>query len=446
MTNATACPWKIGANRKIWAIAGPAILAGSSTPLVGLIDTWAIGHLPSSVHLAAIGIASTVFTYVFWTFGFLRMGTTGFVAQAHGRRDRQALRRLMVRVMVTSIAISVVILILAEPLKNAAFTILNPPAGVGAPFAAYFDIRIWSAPATLMFYAINGFLIGTARTKIALLLQLILNITNGALNLIFVLGFNMGVAGIAYGTLIAEWITVIAGIVVMFRLLGGQKLQTAIFNPQTWHMGDFIALFKVNTLLLARTILLITALTMVTRTASALGPEALAATHVLNVFLLLISLGLDGFAYAAEALTGAAYGAGNRVEFRYWVIRTFIWALGASFFYVALFGFFGNAITAQLTDLEPVKTLVNNANIMIILLPIVGVWSYQFDGIFIGATDAKGMLVTMAIAFAVYALALEPLTDAYGFNGLWVAILVFLGMRGFGQLILYPLLERRLKD
>ena len=435
--------WQDGADRRIWAIAGPAILAGSSTPLVGLVDTWAIGHLPSPVHLAAIGVAATVFTYVFWAFGFLRMGTTGFVAQAHGRGRSSELDRLMVRVMVTSLAIALLIIILAVPIKSGALAALTPPPEVVAPFTAYFDIRIWSAPATLMVYALNGFLIGTARAKTALLLQLLLNITNGALSLLFVLGLGMGVEGIALGTLIAEWLTFLIGMVIFLRLTGSLTFVRALQDRNTWHLPDFTMLFKVNSLLLVRTLLLMTALAMVTRTASTLGPAELAATHVLNTFLLLISLGLDGFAYAAEALTGAAYGAGNRAEFRFWVRRGFLWAFGASFFYVLLFGLGGNMITAVLTDLEPVRAIVREAGIMITVLPLVAVWCYQFDGIYIGATDARGMLVTMAAAFALFILAVTPMTQAWGFVGLWGAVILFMGLRGLGQLLLYPRLEAK---
>lgn len=439
-------PWKDGADRKIWAIAGPAIIANSSAPLVGLVDTWMVGHLPSSIHLAAIGVGATIFSYVFWTFGFLRMGTTGFAAQAHGRRDTVGLTQLMVRVSLTSLVIALAVIILQGLLFSAAVQIIEPPEAIIAPLSDYFDIRIWAAPATLFFYGVNGFLIGIARAKTALWLHLILNISNGLLNLVFVLGFDMGVAGIALGTLIAEWLTALVAGIILVKYLGAPLIVDAIKERSTWAIRQVFALLKVNGLLLCRTLLLITALAMIMREASQMGADEVAASQIANVFLMLIALGLDGFAYAGEALAGAAWGAGNKAEFRFQVIRTSIWAAVASLMYATIFWLGGDFIIASLTNLEDVRSVAEQIIPVMVLIPLIAFPCYQFDGIFIGATAAGLMLSTMLISVVIYIMILSPLSDAFGITGLWLAVAIFMGLRGLFQLVCYPWLERRLPE
>lgn len=439
-------PWKLGADRKIWAIAGPAIIANSSAPLVGLVDTWMVGHLPSSIHLAAIGVGATIFSYVFWTFGFLRMGTTGFAAQSHGRRDSAGLAQLMVRVTLTSLVIAVALILIQGLLFKAAVQVIEPPKIVLAPLSDYFNIRIWAAPATLFFYGVNGFLIGTARAKTALWLHLILNISNGVLNLVFVLGFDMGVAGIALGTLIAEWLTAIVGAVILTRCLGSSLILKSIRDRSTWAMRQIFALLKVNGLLLCRTLLLITALAMIMREASQMGTAEVAASQIANVFLMLIALGLDGFAYAGEALAGAAWGAGNKAEFRFQVLRTSFWAAIASLIYAVIFYLGGDMIIASLTNLDDVRAVAQHIIPVMVLIPLIAFPCYQFDGIFIGATAAGLMLSTMLISVVIYVIILSPLSNAYGITGLWLAVAIFMGLRGLFQLICYPWLERRLPE
>lgn len=420
-------------HHRIWAIAGPAMLANSSAPLVGLVDTWAVGHLPSDVHLAAVGVAGAVFTYIFWMFGFLRMGTTGLVAQAHGAGDQPKVLAELVRSIVLGGIIAVALLLAHVWIRDISFALMETPEAVMPYAQSYFDIRIWSAPATLFFYSINGFLIGTARAKSVLLLQLVLNITNGVLNLIFVIGMGMGVAGVALGTLIAEWFAAVVGFIMVARIFGLKNYLQAFVQERVWHADKFKRLFSLNGFIFLRTLLLLTALLLVTRTAAGFGQTALAASHVVAQFLMLISLGLDGFAYAAEALAGAAYGAGRRKNFRHWVKLSFMWAIGTAIIYCAVFAFGGNFIAATLTDIKPVQDIIGSLLPIIVLMPIVAVWGYQFDGIYIGATAASAMFGTMAIAFIVYIPALHILGNSHGLAGVWYAVLVFMTVREIGR-------------
>lgn len=411
---------------------------------MGLVDTWAIGHLPSPIHLAAVGLGSVIFNYLLWSFGFLRMGTTGMVAQAHGRGDSEGLITTVIRSCALALFFATLILLFQQLLLLVSLRIMAPPDEVAAITAEYFRIRIWASPATLLSYAITGVLFGLAQVKSILWLQLFLNFTNGALNLLFVIGFGMGVPGVAWGTLIAQVLTAIGGIWVLLRLLDLAVLKRRFIQAGTWRLRQFRSLIFVNGFIFIRTIFLLTALTLIMRMAGGMGEEEMAASHVTMQFLFLISLGMDGFAHAAEALAGAAWGAGQRAAFRRWVILTSQWAVIAAVIYMLAFWLFGNHITAVLTDLPSVRYQVANLMPLVIVLPLVSVWCYQFDGVFIGATAGLPMMVTMGIAFMVYLAVLGPFTQRWGLWGLWLAVVLFMGARGLSQAIWYPFLERKL--
>jgi MATE family multidrug resistance protein len=432
-------------HRQIWAIAGPAILANSSAPLVGLVDTWAIGHLPSPVHLAAVGLGSVIFNYMLWAFGFLRMGTTGLIAQARGRNDDDALVATVIRSCGLALLFAVGLLVFQELLLLASLRAMAPPADVALVTAQYFHIRIWAAPATLLSYAIIGILFGLARVKTILWLQLLLNISNGVLNVLFVIGLDMGVPGVAWGTLIAQWLTAIASVWVLLRLLDGTQLLARALSSATWQIKQFRQLFFVNGFIFIRTIFLMTALALIMRVAGRLGPVEMAASHVAMQFMLLMSLGLDGFAHAAEALAGAAWGHARRAVFRRWVYLTSFWALVASLVYALVFWQAGNQLTALLTDIDEIRMTVASLMPLLIALPLVSVWCFQFDGIFISATAGAAMMTTMGIAFVVYLPVLQAMTAAWGLTGLWGAVLVFMAARGLAQGMWYPFLERKLQ-
>jgi len=431
-------------HRQIWAIAGPAILANSSAPLVGLVDTWAIGHLPGAVHLAAVGLGSVIFSYLLWAFGFLRMGTTGLIAQARGRDDIDDQVVTVIRSSALALLFGLLLFVFQEVLLAVALKAMAPPENVAAITAEYFRIRIWAAPFTLLGYAIIGVLFGLARVRTILWLQLLLNITNGILNVTFVVGLGMGVAGVAWGTLIAQVLTAVVSIWVVMRIYGSRALLTSIRAGGTWVLSSFRKLVLVNGFIFIRTIFLMTALALIMRVAASMGEVEMAASHVLNQYLMLMALGLDGFAHASEALAGAAWGRSDRAQFRRWVYLTGYWSLLASLAYALLFWLLGNDITALLTDIESVQVAAAALLPLVVALPLVSVWCFLFDGVYIGATAAAAMMVTMGIAFVIYLMLLEPMTQQWGLHGLWGAVLVFMAVRGLAQAIWYPRLERKL--
>ncbi len=432
------------AHRRVLAISFPAILANSSAPLVGLVDTWAVGHLPGAVHLAAVGLGGVIFNYILWAFGFLRMGTTGMVAQAHGRRDADAVARVLVRSAVLALALGLALLALQVPILGWSLQVMAPPEDVARITAEYFRIRIWAAPAALLVFAITGALFGQGRTGAVLALQLALNLGNAALNLLFVVGMDMGVPGVAWGTLLAQWGSVAVGLWLLTANPGLGRMAAALFERATWTLDRFRSLVALNGFIFVRTIMLMTALAMIMRESAGFDEVGMAASHVVNQYMMLMALGLDGFAHAAEALAGAAWGERDRQAFRRWVWLAGLWAVVASLLYSAVFWAFGDAITASLTDLESVRALTHRLMPLVVALPVVAVACFHFDGVYIGATAGAAMMVTMAFAFAVYLAVLQPMTDAWGLLGLWGAVLVFMAARGLAQAAWYPRLLARL--
>ena len=431
-------------HRTIFAIAFPAILANSSAPLVGLVDTWAIGHLADPANLAAIGLGSVIFNFIFWAFGFLRMGTTGIIAQANGRNDSETLVAGIWRSIALALALGTVLLVLQDLIFLLAIKALAPPENVTQLTREYFHIRIWAAPASLLVYAVSGVLFGLARTGLVLVQQLVLNITNAVLNVIFVVLLGWGVAGVAWGTLIAQWLAALLGLWLLVQIIGLSTLLAGLTSAKTWLMSGFRKLIAINGYIFIRTILLMTALSLVMRFAGTLGEVEMAASHVVMQYMLLMSLGLDGFAHATEALAGSAWGVGKAKLFHRWVKLTGIWALAASVAYALGFWLAGTSLTALLTDITAVRTAVDALMPLVIALPIVAVACYQFDGVYIAATAGAAMMVTMAIAFAVYVLLLNPMSSSWGLEGLWGAVLIFMAMRGISQAIWYPKLKAKL--
>ncbi len=433
-------------DRRILAIALPAILANSAAPMVGLLDTWTLANFAGTSDLAAIGAGSIVFSFLLWAFGFLRMGTTGLVAQAAGRTDKSAVAQLTIQSLLIGFVLGLAILLLSGPLQTGSLWLLDVPSGVERPFTDYFTLRILSAPLTLATYGVTGVLLGLERARAVLVLQLVLNVSNGLLNILFVIGLDMGASGVALGTVIAEALTLATGVGMMLKNPGKAALFSAFKAGDTWAPGAMLTLVRVNGLLFVRTIILLTVFFVVTRQSAQFGTEALAASHVINTFLLLISLGLDAFAYAAEALTGAAYGSGDRHAFNRWSMRCGVWSVAAAVLYTATFALFWDMIASGLIpeDSTDVFAILVAAKWLLIVMPLVGIWSYLFDGIFVGATASFGMMATMALSAAGFFLLL-PWGMQDGVVGIWTVLVIFLGFRGLSQALYYPLIVKRLK-
>ena len=403
------------------AIAVPIMVSNVSTPLLGLVDIAVIGRLPDPAYIGAVALGALVFSFLFWAFGFLRMGTTGLTAQALGAGDTAELRAGLGRALLIAAAIGTGLIALQWPLGALAFAALDGSAQVEQLAGEYFGIRIWAAPATLANYALLGWFVGLGRARTALMLQLVLNGANMALDALLVLGFGLGVAGVAWGTLMAEVLAAGVGLWLAHRVLqetGGRWSWAAVVDA-----GPLARALAVNRDIMIRTLALITVFAWFMAQGAKQGDVALAANAVLMQFVGVAAYFLDGVAFAAESLVGRAVGAARRALLRAAIGLTTIWAAALALAASGLFLLLGPLLIDLLTVDAGVRAAARVYLPWAALAPLAGVWSFQLDGVFIGATRTaemrNAMLLTLALFFLGWWLLLP-----WGNHGLWAALYV----------------------
>jgi MATE family multidrug resistance protein len=426
--------------RRVFLLAIPLILSNLTQPLLSTVDTVLSGHLPGPAALGGVALGGIFFNSIFWTFGFLRMATTGLVAQAHGAEDEDQIMHHFGRAMATAMVIGAVILVVQRPLISGALGLLGASAGARANAQVYCSIRIWSAPASLANYTILGYLLGRQRARLALVLQAAINLVNVAVALYLVVGRHWGVAGIATATLSAEWTGCLLGLGMMAAVGAHPRL---LRWSELMDGASLRRLLALNRDILLRTLSLVGAYVWFTRTGARSGDAILAANAVLINFLWIAGYGLDGFANAAEALVGEAIGAKRLADYRA-VLRAsavcaFTVAVQLSLLYLA----FGRQIVAMFTDQEPIRLLAGQFLPWLIVMPLVGVWSFLLDGIFIGATRAAELRDSMVISFAGFLGLAVALSAWWGNHGLWCAMLAFLALRAGTLALRLPGIERK---
>ena len=423
-------------HRKIWALAGPIIISNISVPLVGAVDTAVVGRLPEPQAIGAVALGALIFSFLYWGFGFLRMGTTGFIARAHGANHQQALSDTLLRVLILALAFGFLVILLSQPVIGLALHLLDSSTGVEQLTRDYTEIRIWSAPATLCIYVFTGVFIGLQKTSHAFILQLILNIINVALDFLFVIGFEMGVEGVALATLIAEYFAAICG----FLLLRGPLIiALRQFDRQRLlSRSAVLELMHANGNIFIRTLCLVFAFAYFTAQSAKMGEVVLAANAILLHLNSIMAYGLDGFAHAAEALTGGAYGAGKRHEFSRSVALTSVWAGLMAVLVSLAYLFFGKSILGLFTNIEAVVDTALNYLPWMIISPIVSVWSFQFDGIFVGVGYTREMRNAMLVSMILYLALVSVLVPYWGNHGLFLALSLFMVLRSLTLGYYYP--------
>ncbi len=424
----------------VWRLAGPIILSNISVPLVGAVDTAVMGHLDGPHFLGAIALGALVFSFLYWGFGFLRMGTTGFVARDYGRNDHHGIHDTMMRALLLAVAFGLIVVLLQRPLDRLAFTLLESSVEVEALASQYVLIRIWSAPAVLTVYALTGVLIGMHDTRSALVLQLVLNFTNVALDLLFVPVLGFGIAGAAAASLIAEYAAAITGIFLLRRLIGGFPVERArLLDP-----AALLVLMRANADIFVRTLCLVFSFSYFTALGARLGEAVLAANAVLMNFQNIASFGLDGFAHAVEALGGSAYGARERERFRLAVVRTTQWAVGTSVLVGIVYWTFGETLIALFSDLPGVRADALAYLPWLAISPLVSVWSFQLDGIFIGTSRTAEMRNAMLVSTLGYLAVMQWTVAFLGNHGLWLGLMAFMVLRAATLMAYYPRIVRAL--
>ncbi|WP_458524533.1 MATE family efflux transporter [Onishia taeanensis] len=424
---------------RVWPLAWPIILSNITVPLLGLVDTAVVGHLPDSRYLAAVTLGATLFGFLYWGFGFLRMGTTGLTSQAVGREDDTEVRTLLGQSLMMAAVIGAGLILLSTPLVELGLRLLDGSDQATELAREYAGIRILSAPAVLANYAILGWFLGQQNSRVTLILMVLTNSVNIVLDLWFVVGLGMTSDGVAWATVIADYTALAAGLWLVrrqLRLLGGELERARLIALHAYQ-----ALFAVNAQLFLRTLGLLFAMAFFTAQGASQGDTVLAANAVLLQFIMLTSYGLDGFAHAAEALTGRAVGRSRWDEFGAAVRSAGRLSLAIAAVAMLAFALGGNGLIALLTDLPEVRATAATYLPWMVLMPLLAVWSYLLDGVFIGATATREMRNSIFAGLAVY-LPLWWLAQPLGNHGLWLAFSAFMLVRS-STLAAYYLHHRR---
>jgi len=427
-------------HKRVWLIAGPIIISNISVPMLGAVDTAVMGHLPDPKYLGGVAIGAMVFTFIYWGFGFLRMGTGGLTAQAFGAQDADEVRACLARAAVIGIPAALILIVLQLPIASVAFSILEASSDVENLAQEYFFVRIWGAPATLMNFALLGWFIGCQNTKAALWHQLSLNGVNIVLDLVFVVWFGWGVAGVAAATAIADAVAVVIGLFLalpILRGLGGQFVRAKILEASK--IKRTVAL---NIDIFIRTICLVSAFAYFTAQGAAFGNVVLAANAVLLNFQTFMAHALDGFAHSAEALGGGAIGAKDRRAFRDAVRVSVFWGLVVAVGFSLLYLVAGPVIIDVLTGIETVRETGRDFLVWSAVMPLIAVFPFLLDGIFLGATRGATMRNAMIVSLMIYVASCYFLVPLWGNDGLWASLTIFMGARGLTLGVRYPALLR----
>ncbi len=431
-------------HRYILVKAWPIVLANASAPLLGLVDTAVIGNIGATADLAAIALGALVFSFVYWSFGFLRMGTTGFTSQATGAGDEIEVRATLGRSLLIAASLGLVLIISQRPLATLSFALLSGSEPVESIATGYFAVRIWGAPATLATFALMGTLIGLAKSRQLLLVQLFLNGLNALLDVVFAGMLGLGVKGIALGTVIAEWSTLLVACLIVFRTLSKRNSDRQPFWrwARVADSARFLRTLKANRDIMIRTLLLVFSFAWFTDQSARFGDTVLAANHIL---LQLVSFGaffLDGYAFVAESLVGAAVGGKQRDRFDTAVRRSTELAVVTALLLAVLILWLGDYAVFVLTDLSPVRQQAMELLPMAALYVFLAVAAFQLDGIFVGATFTRQMRNASAVSVTVFLLTSWVLVGSAGVVGLWCAFTIYVCARAGSLLLYYPALRR----
>jgi len=413
-------------HRTVLAIAVPMILSGITIPLAGMVDAAVVGHLDEPRHLAAVAVASSLFAFLFMVFNFLRMGVTGRAAQFFGAADEVALARLLRQGLVTALVIGGLLVVLQWPLASLGLELMGASPAVAAEAWRYFVVRIYGAPFLLGVYVVTGWLVGVQRPRAVLALLLVNNGVNVLLDLLFVPGLEFGVVGVALATVLADLTAFVFGCWLLQRDRWLSRLWRVrrLFLP-----GEALQLFHLNRDLFLRTVALMSVFTFFTAQGARQGDVILGANAVLLGMFVLAAYGLDGFAYAAEALVGKALGRGQPRALERALRLTLSWSALQALLMTVAFLLIGAWWIDRLTTLPEVRAAARDYLPWVVVLPPVAFWAFWLDGVFVGATLGRDMRDSMLFSAAVFALAWYLLRP-FGNHGLWLAMTLFFALRG----------------
>lgn len=424
-------------NRQILQLSVPNIVSNITVPLLGLVDLAMMGHLGNPVYIGAIALGSTIFNVIYSSFAFLRMGTTGFTAQAYGAKLKKEITLILYRSLLVGLLLALLLLVLQYPIQWFSFKLLDGSEDVKILAREYFYIRIFAAPATLALYALHGWFLGMQNARIPMILAITINAINIGLNFFFILGLGMKSDGVAVATLIAQY----SGLFLAFAFLV-KKYRDYLFAIPAKVVFQAVALrefFRVNSDIFIRTLLLLLVLAFFTSMSAKISDEILALNTLLFQFFFIFSYFADGIAFAGESLTGKAKGAGDRPFLIKTIKYLFYWGMGASVMFSLIFAVGFKPLMFVMTDNQELMNLANEFKWWIIILPLVSGVAFIWDGVYIGVTASKAMRNTMVITSLLVFLPTYYLTiDILGSHSLWFSLTLFMLSRGLLLWFLAP--------
>ncbi len=431
---------KAGWHQRVWQLTWPVILANITIPMVGLVDVAVMGRFPQPEFIAAVTMGAALFSAVYWLFGFLRMGTTGLSAQAFGRNQIDEVVAVCLRAGAVALVIGAGIVLLQKPLSLILFTLFDASERVASLAATYYNIRIYGAPGLLLYLVALGTLFGLQRMQDTLWLSISFNISNIVLNAMLVLVFDFGVAGVALGTAISEWGAALAGLWFVQRALRSQGW-SGNWPQQIWESDAVRALFHIGGNLIVRTFFVQLPFFVGTVMATRLGDITLAAHGVLMQLFFVMTYGLDGFAHTAETLTGYAYGRRAPQDLRNATRYCALWAVLIAAFTGLAFWLFGPNLIYMLTTSDAVRATAISYLPWLYISPLLCVWAFLFDGIFIGTTHIVEMRNAMILSALLWAASLSTLFELWAYHAVWLGMSVFMVTRSILLALYYPRIE-----
>ena len=420
-------------NREILRISIPSIITNITVPLLGMVDVAIVGHIGNASYIAAIALGTMVFNLIYWNFGFLRMGTSGMTAQAYGAEDKTEYLNVLVRGMVIALSVALLLISLQYPIAVLCKKWIQSSPETVSLMLTYFYIRIWAAPATISLYVLKGWFLGMQNASSPMWIATIMNVVNIVFSLLFVYVFDAGIAGVAWGTVMAQYSGLLLAIIIWVHRYG--HFWHEIKWKAALKLHKMLRFFKVNADIFLRSLCLIAVFTFIPYISATMGDEILAANTLLMQLFTLTSYVMDGFAYAGESIVGKYVGAREPLKLRLTVRYLFYWGVGLAVLFTLLFVCCGKGLLRVLASDEAVIRTAMRYMFWTYLLPFTGFAAFIYDGIYIGATATAAMRNVMFVATAVFFILYYALASVWDNNALWFAFIFFLIFRGVLMLI-----------
>lgn len=416
-------------DRQILNIALPSIVSNITVPLLGLVDVAITGHMGSAAYVGAIAVGGMLFNIIYWLFVFLRMGTSGMTAQAFGARNLPEVVGVLQRAVMVALVMSFLLLCLQVPIRELSLRLIAPSSEVAGLARTYFNICVWGAPASLLLFVLSGWFLGMQNSRAPMAIAIIQNVCNILLSLALVYGVGWKIEGVATGTVLAQYVGLATALFLLYRYR-----RLAKYRPT--RLGDMSRFFSLNRDIFLRTLCLIFVHFFFISAGARYGDTALAVNALLMQLFLLYSYIMDGFAFAGEALVGKAVGAGASDILRDTISRLFLWGAAMMVAFTLAYFLFDRPIMSLLTNEPSVLRAADEYHVWSLLLPVCGMAAFIWDGVYVGATATRGMLVSMSVSLLTFFLLFCFLSPSLGNHALWLAFNAYVFMRGIMQTVL----------